>query len=372
MKIAVNTRFLLPHKMEGFGWFTYETVSRMVRNHPEHEFVFFFDRKFDEKFIFADNVTPVVLHPQARHQILWKIWFNWSIKRALKKYNCDLLISTDGYASLTTDVPQIVVMHDLNFEHYPQDLPKKVLKYLQTNFPLFAKKAKRLITVSEFSKQDIAKTYKIDQSKIDVCYNGVDENFAPISEAEKIKFQTLYAKGKPYFLFVGSLHPRKNLIRLIAAFEKLKQENEIPHQLVIVGSAMWNDVNFEIAESVKSEIHFTGHLSKEELTQVYGAAFALTFVPYFEGFGIPIIEAMKSGIPVLSGNLTSLPEVGGDAALYCDPFNVDAIKDGMLELINNSKIREELIQKGFQRAKLFTWDNTANKMWDTVIKTMEE
>lgn len=356
--------------MEGFGWYTFETISRLVKNHPEHEFVFFFDRKFDEKFVFAENVTPVVLYPQARHQILWKIWFNWSVKRALKKHKCDLFISTDGYASMTTNVPQLVVMHDLNFEHYPKDVPEKVLKYLQTNFPLFAKKATHLLTVSEFSKQDISKTYGIDSSKIDVSYNGADEAFMPLPKEELGKYQALFANGKPYFLFVGSLHPRKNLIRLIAAFEKLKSFGNVPHQLVIVGTKMWDKLDFDLSSEIKSQIHFTGHLSKEELTKVYGAAFALTFVPYFEGFGIPIVEAMKSGIPVLSGNLTSLPEVGGDAALYCDPFDVDAIMNGMSELIQKPELRATLIEKGLERAKEFTWEKTAEGMWESVLKTL--
>ena len=129
MRIAVNTRFLLPKKMEGFGWYTFETISRIVKKHPEHEFFFFFDRPFDKKFIFASNVTPVVLNPPARHPILFKIWFDRSVTKALKKYQCDAFISPDGYLSLKTDVPQLGVIHDLNFEHHPKDIPASALKY---------------------------------------------------------------------------------------------------------------------------------------------------------------------------------------------------------------------------------------------------
>ncbi len=131
MRIAVNTRFLLSHKMEGFGWFTYEVVKRLVQNHPEHEFIFFFDRKYDSKYIFGDNVTPVILSPQARHPILFKIWFNYSVTKALKKYKADIFFSPDGYLSLKTEIKQISVIHDLNFEHYPQDLPSWPRKYLK-------------------------------------------------------------------------------------------------------------------------------------------------------------------------------------------------------------------------------------------------
>src|SRR6056300_399785 len=113
MRIAINTRFLLKGKMEGFGWFTYETVKRMVMDHPEHTFIFFFDRPYDSHYVFAKNVIPIVLRPPARHPILFKIWFNYSITRALKKHKADVFFSPDGYLSLRTTVPQIGVIHDL-------------------------------------------------------------------------------------------------------------------------------------------------------------------------------------------------------------------------------------------------------------------
>lgn len=140
MRIAINTRFLLSHKMEGFGWYTYEIVKRIVQNHPEHEFVLFFDRTYDKKFVFAKNAIPVVLSPQARHPILFRIWFNLSVKRALKKYNADLFFSPDGYLSLTSEVKQIGVIHDLNFEHFPQDLKPVMSRYYLKYFPKFARK----------------------------------------------------------------------------------------------------------------------------------------------------------------------------------------------------------------------------------------
>ena len=151
MNIAINTRFLLPHKMEGFGWFTFEVVKRIVEQHPEHQFFFFFDRSYDKKFVFADNVVPVVLYPPARHPLLYKIWFDYSVTKALKKYNIDLFFSPDGYLSLKTKVKQIAVIHDLNFEHYPQDLPRSLRKYYKKYFPQFVKKSNHIITVSEFS-----------------------------------------------------------------------------------------------------------------------------------------------------------------------------------------------------------------------------
>ena len=165
--------------MEGIGWVTYEVFSRIVRAHPEHEFIFFFDRPFSKEFIFYKNVTPVVLFPQARHPILFNIWFDYSISKAIKKYQIDLFISPDGMLSLKSKIPQITVIHDLNFEHYPEDLPSNVSKYYSKRFPKFAKKANQIITVSEFSKQDICKQYMIDPKKNNCCIQWCWKKLSP-------------------------------------------------------------------------------------------------------------------------------------------------------------------------------------------------
>ena len=372
MRIAVNTRFLLSHKMEGFGWFTYETISRIVKNHPEHEFVFFFDRPFDEKFVFGDHVTPVVLQPPARHPLLFKIWFNYSVTRALKKYRCDAFISPDGYLSLRTRTPQLAVIHDLNFEHNPEDLPQPMLNYLKHYFPLFAEKAKRLCTVSAYSKRDLIKTYGIDEAKIDVTHNGVSPTFNPLQQNELARARKKFSDGQPYIFFVGAIHKRKNLQRLVKAFETLKNIYGIPHNLVIAGESMWKSQQLKLPENLQDAIFFTGHLDTDSLRFAMGGATCLAFVSYFEGFGIPMLEAMRSGVPVLAGNKTSLPEVGGSAALYCDPFSTDDIATQLYNLVSNDALRSSLRKKGLERAKLFSWDHTADALWSSFEKMMSE
>lgn len=375
MRIAVNTRFLLPSKMEGFGWYTYEITKRLVEQHPEHEFIFFFDRKYDEKFVFGKNVTPVVLNPPARHPILFKIWFNRSVKKALKKYQVDLFFSPDGYLCLKTDTPQVGVIHDINFEHHPEDLPQNAANYLRTYFPLFARKATHILTVSEYSKQDICSTYNIPEKKVTVAWNGGAEVFRPLSDEEKNEVKSHYCEGDPYLLFVGALHPRKNVLRLIEAFQQLiSNRPELPHRLVIVGEAMWSQLNEKIAlnEEMKQRIHFTGHLPLDELARLMGAAEVFTFVPYFEGFGIPLVEAMKCGTPILSGNRTSLPEVAGEAAIYCDPFDVSDILEKMTLIVENETLRNELSAKGLERGKQFSWDKAAEQVWKVLEDVMNQ
>lgn len=371
MRIAINTRFLLPHKMEGFGWYTFEVTKRMVLAHPEHEFYFFFDRAYDERFLFAKNVKPVVLFPPARHPFLFIWWFERSVKNALKKYEIDLFFSPDGYLSLGSNVPQIGVIHDLNFEHFPQDVPKLARWYLRKYTPKFAKKATQLLTVSEYSRQDLHKTYGIDLNKITVAWNGASELFHPLESEQREEIRTHFCHGNPYFIFVGSLHPRKNLKNLLRAFAQLAEQNST-HDLLIVGSPMWDSLDdIVIPEGVKSRVHFTGHVDQQTLCKLMGAAFALTYVPYFEGFGIPLVEAMYCHLPILAGNLTCLPEVAGEAAIYVDPFDVDAITKGMLELISNETLYHDLKLKSAERSKSFSWDKTAEGVWEILEKTLD-
>ena len=373
VKIAVNTRFLLKDKLEGFGWFSYETLRRITEDHPEHEFHFFFDRKYDEKFIFSSNVVPHVLYPQARHPILFKWWFDKSVKRKLDKINADIFVSPDGYLSLSSNKKQLAVIHDLNFEHYEDDLPKNVQKYLTSYFPKFARKATRITTVSEFSKSDIVEQYNVSPSKIDVAYNGVSDVYKPITAESKQKQQEKLSKGSEYFIFVGSLHPRKNIRRMLLAYDEFKKDSESKTKLLIVGDRYWwnNEMNaaFE-GMQYKDDVLFEGHMSQKDLALAVGAAKAMIYVSYFEGFGIPLIEAMKAEIPVLTSNKTSLPEVAADAALIVDPFSIDDIRDGMTRLNEDSNLRENLIEKGRVRAKDFSWDKTAAELWKSIEKCL--
>ncbi|HPB25791.1 MAG TPA: hypothetical protein PLE11_08500, partial [Bacteroidales bacterium] len=141
MNIAVNTRLLLDNRLEGIGWFTFETLRRIVTAHPEHTFYIIFDRPYHKKFIFSDNVVPVVVGPQARHPLLFYLWFEFSVPRVLKRIKADVFLSPDGYGSLRCRVQQLLVMHDLNFEHYPKDLPWIISRYYRYFFPRFARKA---------------------------------------------------------------------------------------------------------------------------------------------------------------------------------------------------------------------------------------
>lgn len=369
MEIVVNTRLLLKNKLEGIGWFTYETLKRITTNHPEHHFVFLFDRDFDEEFIFSENITPVILLPQARHPFLFYWWFEFSVADFLNKFKPDIFLSPDGYMSLKANVKQLAVIHDLNFEHYPNDLPFLVRKYYKHFFPKFAHKATRIATVSEFSKNDIIQQYHINPTNIDVLYNGCNDLYKPINETLQQQTKQNFSENCDYFLFVGALHPRKNISRLLKAYDKFRGAQASEIKMLIVGEKYYWTSEIKhtyLNMKFRDDVIFTGRLLPEDLKNVLGTALALTYVPYFEGFGIPILEAMNCDTPVITSNVTSMPEVAKDAALLVDPFSIDSIANAMIYLYKDESMRNELINKGRKRKLDFSWDKTAEALWKSI------
>ena len=374
MRIAVNTRLLIKGKLEGIGWFTYETLKRMAISHPEHQFIFIFDRPYDNDFIFAGNVEPVVVGPKARHPVLFYLWFDFMIPRILKKYRADLFLSPDGYLSLRTRIPQVAVIHDINFFHRPDDLPWLKAKYYNYFFPKFARKARRIATVSFYSKEDITRSFKVDYDKIDVVYDGINPDFKPLDVTDRLNVKEKYAGGADYFIFIGALHPRKNICGLLKAFDAFKSLDKRGIKLVIVGGQMFKTGEiFNVYENMRNraDVVFTGRLPTDELKRVLGSAMALTFVPFFEGVGIPVVEAMSVGVPVISSNTTSLPEVGGNAVHYADPCRIDQITDAMIRISEDEELRKELVKRGFIQKSKFSWDETARKLWACIERSVQ-
>jgi glycosyltransferase involved in cell wall biosynthesis len=249
-----------------------------------------------------------------------------------------------------------------------------VRKYYKHFFPKFARKASRIATVSEYSKSDIAKQYGISSSLIDVVYNGVNTQYKPVSGKVMMDTKQQFSSGKDYFLFVGALHPRKNISRLFKAFDKFKSKEQSDVKLVIVGEKYYWTRDIKLAYinmKHKDDVVFTGRLSNADLNNVLASALALTYVPYFEGFGIPILEAMACETPVITSNVTSMPEVASDAALLVDPFSVDSIADAMLCLYKDEDMRNVLITKGKKRVLNFNWDKTADALWESMMKTIK-
>ncbi|MBT3243618.1 MAG: glycosyltransferase family 4 protein [Bacteroidetes bacterium] len=415
MNIAVNCRLLQKGKLEGIGWFMFESLKRITENHPEHNFYFIFDRQYDDDFIFGDNVKAIVAGPATRHPLLWYLWFEWRLPTILKRIKADLFFSPDGYLSLKSQIPSVPVIHDINFAHRPKDLPFWTRQYYNYFFPRYARKADRICTVSEYSKEDIHNTYKVAKNLIHVVYNGANEKYQVLDNKTKSSVKQRYTEGDDYFLFIGSIHPRKNLENLILAYKSFIQKTGSSIKLVVVGASMWKKKGSQtgsdhaqqngnvgtlnlgcactapggpgkaqntlahstdpLQDTLKAKYNepvFLGRLDQDELRDILGSALALTFVPWFEGFGIPVVEAMYAGVPVLTSTETSLPEVGGDAVLYAHPGSIEEISDQMEKLAGNPNIRQEMIERGIKRKDHFTWDKTASNVWACLEKVIQD
>lgn len=369
-KVAVNTRLLLKDRLEGLGTYKHEVLSRLVKAHPDVEFHFIFDRPYNEEFIYGANVVPHVLFPQARHPFLYIWWFDYSITRLLKKIKPDVFFSPDGYLSLRTSVKQIPVIHDINFFHYPEYFSFWVRWHYNTFFPQFAKKAERILTISEFSKQDIAKSYRIDPSKIEVAYNGVGQTPLAFSTSDKEWMNKKYVKGSSYFISVGALYPRKNLSNQMKAFDLFKDQTGSDAKFLIVGQSYpESDSIYETHSQLKhkTDVKLLGRIPRNELDILVSGAIASSYVSHFEGFGLPVLEAMRCGVPVITSNTTALPEVAGNAGLLVNPSSVEEIAFAYSKIYTDRELKDSLVQKGYEQIKKFTWEDTAKRVGEFLL-----
>jgi glycosyltransferase involved in cell wall biosynthesis len=374
MRIAVNTRLLQYGKLDGIGWFTYETLKRITHTHPEVEFILIFDRQPQPKLSFPENVRQIILSPPTRHPVLWYLWFEWRLPSLLKKLKPDLFLSPDGYLSLRTQIPQLAVIHDINFIHRPKDLPMCTGAYYRYYFPKFAARANRIATVSEYSKQDICRSFEVSEDEIDVVYNGANEIFGPVKPDDKETWKLENTSGTDFLIYVGTLHPRKNISGILYAFEEFKRKDTTGIQLMIVGEPMFKtgDIFSTLKRmNFRKYVILKGRLEPEELRMAIGSAKGLLLMSFFEGFGIPVLEALKCHVPVICSNSTSLPEVAGNAAIYADPGSVKSITQAMNQLVYDDNFRQDLIRKGQVRAELFSWERTSELLWKSIEKTLK-
>ncbi len=373
MVIAVNTRFLMKNHLEGFGYFILETFKRITVAHPEHQFYFLFDRPFDPSFIFAANVHPLVISPPARHPFLWKYWYDLRLPAVLKKIKADVFVSPDGFASLSSRIPQCLVVHDLGFLHHPEAYKKSHAVFLKHYVPKYLRKAKVVATVSEFSKEDITRNYHTDPSKIDLVYSAPKEVFRPVPFEVQEATREKYTGGRAYFIYVGAIQPRKNLLNLLKAFSLFKKRQKTNMQLVLAGRLAWKHEAFVQALKTykyREDVILTGYLPEEELVKLVGSSYALVYPSLFEGFGVPVLEAMNCEVPALTSINSSMQEIGRDAALYFDPADHEDIADKMMLIYKDENLRKELVSRGKGVALGYTWDRTASLLWDSITRTL--
>ena len=263
--------------------------------------------------------------------------------------------------------PFVVSIHDLSFEHLPQTFKRRSRTQLRLTVRHSARRAARILSLSEHTRSDIVETYGIEPDRIEAIPLAAPDHFRMVIDKRELqRVRHNYGIEGDYILSVGSIQPRKNLARLIKAYAQLRGDcsaDKLP-KLVLAGKCAWlYDETLRALDQagVKDSVILTGYVPESDLPALYSSALCFVYPSYFEGFGLPPLEAMKCGAPVVVGNRTSLPEVVGDAGLTVDPFDVDAIAGAIRRLLNDSALRAELSQKGEERASAFTWRETARQ-----------
>lgn len=388
MKIAIDLT-QIPADKTGVGIYALNLVREMCKlNDYSNTFQFlFFVQDDDETFIRmiknAGNSTLIPVKHSTFRKILPRLFFEqFILPRKCKKENIDIIFSTHYTIPYFTRIKRIVAFHDTTFYHFPE-LHQKIKRfYFKTLIPLSIKKSSAIISVSQSTKDDLLHRFKkLNPEKITVIHHGVDPIKEKEKEIEPISKKIMAKYGltpQKYLLFVGTLEPRKNIKGLLQAFHSIRESNpniKDEFKLVIVGKKGWfyKEI-FEITRKLHMEetVIFTGYVDEDEKQALLLKAFLFVYPSFYEGFGIPILEAMACGIPVITGNVSALPEVAGNAAILINPNDRGEISTAVTGVLSDPELHEELSKKGPEQAKKFSWENTARKTLELIEKIAKD
>ena len=376
MNISIYVQPLINKQKTGIGFCAAGTVGSLIEKYRESFYTLeYFDYKNSKEH--ADKLRSFGREncitaqcgwfPYLLYRLLWN--FIPIPYHIFFKSKPDITHFFDFYVPPGVRGKRVATVHDMSYKVYPETVRLKTKLMLNLSLKRSCKRAHKIITVSEFSKQEIIRYMNINADKIVVAPNGLAHDiFKPQTDIQKTEaVKQRYNIQGEYFLYLGTLEPRKNIERLVEAYSALKKETSNVPLLVMAGRKGWlYDSIFKKVKELKLEqsIIFTGYAEDEDTPLLLSGATAFVFPSLYEGFGLPPLEAMACGTPVLTSNCSSLPEVVGDAAILVDPYSVAEITQGMKNLMTDENLRTELSQKGMERAKLFTWDNTADIIYN--------
>ena len=369
MIIAVNTRLNKDEQPEGYENFMFETLNRLAKKFPQHQYLYIFDRPFDVTLSFPENVLPVIAGPKTSSGLRLQYWLNFKIPAILRKHKADVFVSMEGICSLRTKKPQCLLITDLCFLQAPQLLKKQQARFYKKLTPAFLAKAKSIATVSEFSKQVIVDHYKI--SDVDVIGPGIDDIFKPVDWEEKETIKEKYAEGKAYFLFSGNINQRSNIINLLKAFSVFKKRQKSNMLLLIAGNA---DERFKKefkTYAFRNEVKLLENLSKKELAKITAAAYALVYPVLHDDLAISPLQAMQCGVPVVCSNAGALPSICGDAALYADTGDFKDIAEKMMLVFKDEDKAKALVLTGKMQLQQYDWDKTTDLLMQCILKCVD-
>jgi len=343
----VNARFLTQN-ITGVQRFAIE-ISKELKKLYKDDIIFVTPKNIIHKNL-AKELKVKIIGNKTGH-----LWEQIDLPRYLNSIDNPLLLNLANTAPLFYK-NKIVTIHDIAYERFPKNFDWKFKYFYKFLIPNIIKNSKHIITVSEFSKSEIIKFYKVDKNQISVVYNAVNNIFKPVNKEYNDK----------YILAVSSLNYQKNFHSLIKAFNQIEKKDI---KLYLVGDINKNFVDIKLIEDIEQNknIVFQGRVSDDELVRLYSNALCFIYPSLYEGFGIPPLEAQSCGTPAIVSNITSLPEVGNESVLYCNPYDIDDMKEKIELLVNDEDLREKLIQIGFENIKRFSWEKSAKK----IIEIME-
>jgi glycosyltransferase involved in cell wall biosynthesis len=353
----------LQGRKSGVGYYTENMLASVMRAAPQHKYVLFSNRdmrdgwkQFASETLYTERLFPVRA-----------VWMQAVLPGTLRRVQPDLCHFTNYLAPVTMRCPYIVTVYDMTIFVTPRMHSFKKLVLDRTLIPVVARKAGAIITLSESARKDILRYLKVPKEKVRVVMGAASPAFHPITDPAHLdSVRARHGLHDPYILYVGTIEPRKNLPRLVQAFANLKRRG-LPHKLVIVGQQGWQTepIYAEIERlSIKSDVIFTGYVPFEDLPAIYTMAEAMAFPSLYEGFGLPVIEAMACGTPVVTSRSSSLIEVAGDAGLLVNPLSVEELEDALHRLLADPTLKDDLRHRGLERATHLTWERTAQATLD--------
>lgn len=372
MKVALELQPCIGNR-SGIGMYAYE-IAKHLRSDAAMSFygnVFNFRNKTDLGEAIPEIAWPIHVCAKLPYGVYRRVWNALPLSYESFFPDADLTVFFNYIVPPRIDGKVITTIHDMTYLRYPETMDSRNLKRLKKGISYSVERSARILTDSEFSKQEIVDLLHVNAEKVSVipCAPSLTGSIASFSE-----LANQYKIVKPYILYVGTIEPRKNLIRLMKAFARLKKDG-FAHQLVLAGGKGWESEEiYQTANKMfhSDEIVFTGYISDAEKNALYKAADLFVFPSLYEGFGMPPLEAMHFGCPVVCANAASLPEVVGDAAELVDPMEVDSIAEGMLRVLTDGPYRTKLVQRGYVQAKKFNWDDSAKKLMQICREVLEE
>jgi len=313
-----------------------------------------------------------------------RLWTHVRLSREMQAAPTDVLFVPSHVLPLIHPPRSVVTVHDLGFRYYPQAHTLFQNLYLRWSTRYNARAATRIVADSEATRRDLLRAYAVPADRIVVVYPGRDESLAPVTDPQIVDAaRARYGLSTRYILYVGTLHPRKNLVRLVKAFAALlgSLDSTPEHradgtldgdgelQLVLAGQKGWlyEEIFGEVRKlGLEDRVVFTGYMPEADLPSVLSGALAFVFPSLYEGFGLPVLEAMACGIPVVCSNVSSLPEVGGDAALLIDPLDVEALAGAMYQVISDEALRDKLVEGGMEQIRRFSWRQCASQVLEVL------